>query len=70
MRSWVDTHVWRISIRLGLIGKKLTADDAHNLLQALLPQDARTIYNFHKGVCCGMVNISASMTDRTVRSVS
>ena len=46
----VDTHVWRISIRLGLIGKKVTADDAHNLLQALLPQNARTIYNFHKAL--------------------
>jgi endonuclease III len=46
----VDTHVWRISIRLGLIGKKVTADAAHDLLQALLPQDARTIYNFHKAL--------------------
>jgi endonuclease III len=46
----VDTHVWRISIRLGLIGKKVTADTAHDLLQALLPQDARTIYNFHKAL--------------------
>jgi len=46
----VDTHVWRISMRLGLIGKKVTADAAHDLLQALLPQDARTIYNFHKAL--------------------
>ena len=46
----VDTHVWRVSIRLGLIGKKVTADAAHDLLQALLPNDARTIYNFHKGL--------------------
>ena len=43
-------HVHRISIRLGLIGKKVTADAAHDLLQALLPRDARTIYNFHKGL--------------------
>ena len=50
MRVCVDTHVWRVSIRLGLIGKKVTADNAHNLLQALLPQDARTIYNFHKAL--------------------
>jgi endonuclease III len=42
--------VWRISIRLGLIGKKVTADAAHDLLQALLPNDARTIYNFHKAL--------------------
>src|SRR5581483_2162166 len=46
----VDTHVARISIRLGLIGKKVSADAAHNLLQALLPQDARSIYNFHKAL--------------------
>jgi hypothetical protein len=50
MRAWVDTHVWRVSIRLGLIGKKVTADAAHSLLQALLPQDAQIIYNFHKGL--------------------
>jgi endonuclease-3 len=46
----VDVHVLRTSIRLGLIGKKVTADAAHNLLQALLPNDARVIYNFHKGL--------------------
>ena len=46
----VDTHVHRVSIRLGFIGKKVTADNAHPLLQALLPQDAQTIYNFHKGL--------------------
>src|SRR6266567_2577856 len=46
----VDVHVHRTSIRIGLIGKKVTADAAHALLQALLPQDARSIYNFHKGL--------------------
>jgi len=46
----VDVHVHRVSIRLGLIGKKVTADQAHELLQALLPQDARSIYNFHKAL--------------------
>ncbi len=46
----VDVHVHRCSIRLGLIGKKVTADNAHALLQALLPQDARGIYNFHKAL--------------------
>jgi len=50
MRSWVDVHVHRVSIRLGLIGKKVTPDQAHSLLQALLPQDARSIYDFHKGL--------------------
>jgi len=46
----VDVHVHRVSVRLGLIGKKVSADSAHTLLQALLPQDARSIYNFHKGL--------------------
>jgi endonuclease III len=46
----VDTHVHRVSIRLGLIGKKVTADNAHALLQALLPLDSRIIYNFHKAL--------------------
>jgi len=46
----VDVHVHRVSIRLGLIGKKVTPDQAHSLLQALLPQDARSIYDFHKGL--------------------
>ncbi len=46
----VDVHVHRVSGRLGLIGKKVTADNAHFLLQALLPQEARPIYNFHKGL--------------------
>jgi endonuclease-3 len=46
----VDVHVLRTSIRLGLIGRKVTADAAHNLLQALLPNNARIIYNFHKGL--------------------
>jgi endonuclease-3 len=46
----VDVHVGRVSIRLGLIGKKVSNDAAHNLLQALLPQDSRSIYNFHKAL--------------------
>jgi endonuclease-3 len=46
----VDVHVQRTSIRLGLIGKKVSAEAAHTLLQALLPQDARSIYNFHKAL--------------------
>src|SRR5579863_85798 len=46
----VDVHVHRVSGRLGLIGKKVTADAAHTLLQALLPQDSRPIYNFHKAL--------------------
>ncbi len=46
----VDTHVHRVSIRLGLIGKKVTADRAHELLLALLPNDPQVIFNFHKAL--------------------
>ena len=46
----VDTHVHRTSIRLGLIGPRVTAEAAHPLLQALLPDDPQTIYDFHWGL--------------------
>jgi endonuclease III len=41
----VDTHVYRVSRRLGLIGPKVGADQAHALLEAALPPE--TIYAFH-----------------------
>jgi endonuclease-3 len=41
----VDTHVHRVAQRLGLIGPKVGADQAHTLLEAALPPDA--IYPFH-----------------------
>ncbi len=41
----VDTHVHRVSQRLGLIGPTRTADQAHDLLPALLDDDQ--IYSFH-----------------------
>jgi len=41
----VDTHVHRVSKRLGLIGEKVTADQAHDLLEAMVaPED---VYRFH-----------------------
>ncbi|GHO45509.1 endonuclease III domain-containing protein [Ktedonospora formicarum] len=46
----VDVHVHRVSGRLGLIGRKVSAEAAHTLLQALLPDNARAIYDFHKGL--------------------
>ncbi len=46
----VDVHVGRVSQRLGLIGKKVTNEAAHNLLQALLPNNSRAIYDFHKAL--------------------
>ena len=41
----VDTHVHRVSRRLGLIGPKVTREKAHALLEEVLP--AETYYPFH-----------------------
>jgi endonuclease III len=43
----VDTHVFRISQRVGLIGAKVTANKAHDILLKMLPQDAIELFNFH-----------------------
>ena len=43
----VDTHVHRVSGRIGLIGPRATADQAHDLLLGLLPPDATLLWNFH-----------------------
>ncbi len=41
----VDTHVHRVARRLGLIGTKVSADAAHDLLEQALPVDM--VYPFH-----------------------
>jgi endonuclease-3 len=41
----VDTHVHRVTKRLGLIPAKASREKAHGLLEALLPAD--TYYSFH-----------------------
>ena len=41
----VDTHVHRVSQRLGLIGPRVSADAAHDLLEQALPPDQ--VYAFH-----------------------
>lgn len=43
----VDTHVHRVSQRLGLIGPKVDATAAHPVLLALLPRDPHILFNFH-----------------------
>lgn len=43
----VDTHVHRVSQRVGLIGPKIDPTAAHPLLLAMLPQDPQILYNFH-----------------------
>ncbi|RIV23349.1 endonuclease III [Fibrisoma montanum] len=44
----VDTHVHRVTQRVGLIGPKVSAEKAHAILLAYLPPDAKELFNFHK----------------------
>lgn len=44
----VDTHVYRVARRLGLIPPKMSADRAHEYLEAVVPQE--DIYAFHVGL--------------------
>ena len=41
----VDTHVYRVAMRLGLIDAKTTVEKAHRLLENLVPPDK--VYTFH-----------------------
>jgi len=41
----VDTHIFRVSKRLGLIGKKITAEKAHDLLEGVVP--SAEVFQFH-----------------------
>lgn len=43
----VDTHVHRVSQRVGLIGPRTTPEQAHTHLLALLPRDPDLLWNFH-----------------------
>ena len=46
----VDTHVHRVARRLGIIGEKVGADQAHPLLTELAgPDDAEQVYAVHVG---------------------
>jgi endonuclease III len=44
----VDTHVHRVTRRLGIIGENVSADKAHQRLLDILPNDPQTLYNFHR----------------------
>jgi endonuclease-3 len=46
----VDTHVHRVSIRLGLIGPKVDANAAHPLILSLLPDPSNPedVLAFHR----------------------
>jgi endonuclease III len=41
----VDTHVWRVSKRLGLIGPKVSADQAHDIFAKVTPPE--WVYPLH-----------------------
>ena len=41
----VDTHIYRVSKRIGLIPEKLSANDAHPVMEAIVPAD--DYYQFH-----------------------
>jgi len=41
----VDTHVFRVSKRLGLVGSRASVERAHGLLEELVPADK--VYQFH-----------------------
>ena len=43
----VDTHVHRVSLRLGLLPKETNADKAHTLLRKLYPPEADLHYSLH-----------------------
>ena len=43
----VDTHVHRVSRRLGLIGPEVTAEAAHAILEAGLGENRDRVYDFH-----------------------
>lgn len=41
----VDTHVYRVARRLGLIDKRVSVEKAHGILESLVP--AKDVYEFH-----------------------
>jgi endonuclease III len=43
----VDTHVYRISRRLGLIDPRTTAEKAHEALEAMLAPEQRYPFHIH-----------------------
>jgi endonuclease-3 len=46
----VDTHVHRISQRLGFVGVKVNAEQTEQVLEELLGGDPQQVYAFHKGL--------------------
>jgi endonuclease-3 len=46
----VDTHVFRVSWRVGILAEQDGPNAAHVLLPRLLPNDAEVLWNFHMNV--------------------
>ncbi|MCX5686792.1 MAG: endonuclease III [Candidatus Omnitrophica bacterium] len=44
----VDTHIFRVTKRLGIIDKDLNIEEAHGVLSAIIPK--HLIYGFHLGI--------------------
>lgn len=44
----VDTHVHRVTQRVGVLGPKVSAERAHRILLDELPKDPVVLFNFHK----------------------
>ncbi|WP_019987067.1 endonuclease III domain-containing protein [Rudanella lutea] len=44
----VDTHVHRVTQRIGVLGPKVSAERAHKLLLEQLPKDPVVLFNVHK----------------------
>lgn len=72
----VDTHIFRVSKRLGLIGPKINVDDAHEIIESQVKQErvfafhvylikhGRTVCKARKPLCDGCVlNIKCPSAD-------
>ena len=46
----VDTHIHRVSGRLGLFPARTSAEAAHRILRDLYPPDAHVLFNFHRNM--------------------
>lgn len=44
----IDTHVYRVSQRTGLLPARASAEKAHKILLTLLPNEPHILFNFHK----------------------
>ena len=51
----VDTHIHRVARRLGLIRPETSADDAHDVLEEIVPPDDRSRFT-----CCSSTTAAAS----------